>query len=560
MVVTLKFLENNVKPAKSSRTNSILFTICKDIEHAYIDLNQLLSKAASTSGPSKQIRKKKPKLQVMTPEIRQAITDKKNAYYDWKQNNRPNDPNNQWLQKKKVTTCNLRKECRLTLAKQQLERKSELINAKSNNSNLFFKLIRRQRGRFGMHIDELNVNGQKYNTEGGILEGFREHFANLAKQSDNSQFDQAYIEQVDNEYATIIDICKHDFRHIPVEKQEIMNAIKSLNRNKSPDTYGVTAENLIHGGEILASYLQTLLNSSFEFCFIPDKTIKQILSLPISTADPAIYLLSGLLPINAEIDIKIITLLGNILCSDKSTVEWKIANRQLKIKSCKSNSWFIDAKKICFKYQLTDPVEFLDTITTKETWKRSMVNKIKTYWHRKILDEKEHFNSLQYLSPIYSLGHCHPLISISTSDPKIIQKLPPRVKIATGVYILQSQRAKYNSNAVDPTCQLCKNGEETLSHFLLTCVTLDAVRKPILEKIVRTAGRIFSESNRLNNIELLRLICDPYNYCKNNSDQIFDNISKILEPQCRKMLHLLHTTRYRLLGLDTKQLKKRRKV
>ncbi|VDI73129.1 Hypothetical predicted protein [Mytilus galloprovincialis] len=84
------------------------------------------------------------------------------------------------------------------------------------------------------------------------------------------------------------------------------------------------------------------------------KTIKQILSLPISTADPAIYLLSGLLPINAEIDIKIITLLGNILCSDKSTVEWKIANRQLKIKSCKSNSWFIDAKKICFKYQLTD--------------------------------------------------------------------------------------------------------------------------------------------------------------------------------------------------------------
>ncbi|VDI31296.1 Hypothetical predicted protein [Mytilus galloprovincialis] len=183
----------------------------QDIEHAYIDLNQLLSKAASTSGPSKQIRKKKPKLQVMTPEIRQAITDKKNAYYDWKQNNRPNDPNNQWLQKKQ--------EC--------------------------------------VH-------------KGGILEGFREHFANLAKQSDNSQFDQAYIEQVDNEYATIIDICKHDFRHIPVEKQEIMNAIKSLNRNKSPDTYGVTAENLIHGGEILASYLQTLLNSSFEFCFIPD--------------------------------------------------------------------------------------------------------------------------------------------------------------------------------------------------------------------------------------------------------------------------------------------------
>ena len=40
--------------------------------------------------------------------------------------------------------------------------------------------------------------------------------------------------------------------------------------------------------------------------------IKEILSLPISTADPALYILSGLLPINAEIDLKIMTLLANI--------------------------------------------------------------------------------------------------------------------------------------------------------------------------------------------------------------------------------------------------------
>ncbi|CAC5355047.1 unnamed protein product [Mytilus coruscus] len=73
----------------------------QNIKHAYRDLNQLLSKAATTSGPTRRIRKKRPKLQVMTAEIRKAITDKKNAYHDWKQNNRPNDPNNQWLMKKK---------------------------------------------------------------------------------------------------------------------------------------------------------------------------------------------------------------------------------------------------------------------------------------------------------------------------------------------------------------------------------------------------------------------------------------------------------------------------
>lgn len=87
------------------------------------------------------------------------------------------------------------------------------------------------------------------------------------------------------------------------------------------------------------------------------------------------------------------------------------------------------------------------------------------------MDEKGQFTSLQYLSPIYRLGYCHPLIFITTFDTKIVQKLPPRVKIATGGYILQSKRAKYDSNVVDPACQLCQKEDETLSHFLLTCDT-----------------------------------------------------------------------------------------
>lgn len=57
-----------------------------------------------------------------------------------------------------------------------------------------------------------------------------------------------------------------------------------------------------------------------------------------------------------------------------------------------------------------------------------------------------------------------------------------RLNIATGEYMLPSQRAKYNTNVVDPTCQLCQKGEEILSHVLLKCETVDALRKPILKK------------------------------------------------------------------------------
>jgi DNA-binding CsgD family transcriptional regulator len=41
------------------------------------------------------------------------------------------------------------------------------------------------------------------------------------------------------------------------------------------------------------------------------KVLKQLLSLYINVADPAIYILSGLLPIEAEIHIKVLTFFGN---------------------------------------------------------------------------------------------------------------------------------------------------------------------------------------------------------------------------------------------------------
>lgn len=82
-----------------------------------MNLNLLVSKAPTTAGPTKQMKKRRPRLQVMTPEIRKALNEKKKAYYEWKLNDWPSDPNKQWLKKKKETSIILRKECRITLAK-----------------------------------------------------------------------------------------------------------------------------------------------------------------------------------------------------------------------------------------------------------------------------------------------------------------------------------------------------------------------------------------------------------------------------------------------------------
>ena len=44
------------------------------------------------------------------------------------------------------------------------------------------------------------------------------------------------------------------------------------------------------------------------------KILKQILSVPQNTADPAVYILSGFLPIKEQLHIKVLNFLNNNIC------------------------------------------------------------------------------------------------------------------------------------------------------------------------------------------------------------------------------------------------------
>ena len=72
------------------------------------------------------------------------------------------------------------------------------------------------------------------------------------------------------------------------------------------------------------------------------KTLKQILSLPITTADPAPYILSGtcILPAEAFIHQRALTFFGNICRLSNTCIEKRLAIRQCSLKSVDSHSWF----------------------------------------------------------------------------------------------------------------------------------------------------------------------------------------------------------------------------
>ena len=90
------------------------------------------------------------------------------------------------------------------------------------------------------------------------------------------------------------------------------------------------------------------------------RLLKQILSVLITVADPAMYLLSGALPVEAIIHKRILSLFANITRLPSQSIEVRLAKRQLEIKTFRSNSWFIAVKKILIKYDLPLPETLID--------------------------------------------------------------------------------------------------------------------------------------------------------------------------------------------------------
>ena len=72
--------------------------------------------------------------------------------------------------------------------------------------------------------------------------------------------------------------------------------------------------------------------------------LNHILSLPITTADPAVYILSGTLPIEAMFHQWVLTFFGNI---SRLPVQNKLAFSKLKVKTLYSNRRFVAVRKIC---------------------------------------------------------------------------------------------------------------------------------------------------------------------------------------------------------------------
>ena len=184
--------------------------------------------------------------------------------------------------------------------------------------------------------------------------------------------------------------------------------------------------------------------------------MKRIQCLPINTATSAAYGLLGIRPIQQELDLRKLTLLGNILLH-KDTLEFEIAQRQLAVKSIDSNSWFADCNRLLYKNSLPNIYHVIEHIESQEGWRVLVKKHIDSYVEAEWAQESK--ISLQWLN-VQSLkeGQTHQVWKAIPHDVRTVKRAYPKLRLLTGTYILQENRARFNQYTVRDCCLLCGAG------------------------------------------------------------------------------------------------------
>ena len=107
-----------------------------------------------------------------------------------------------------------------------------MMEARSNNMEMFHKLIQRNRKKGNEFIQDLNVNSITYSRQNEVIQGFKEHFSKLATLEKNQFHGNKYHQLVEKEIVYINEMTKNQPIQ-PITEKELKDAINSINRRRT---------------------------------------------------------------------------------------------------------------------------------------------------------------------------------------------------------------------------------------------------------------------------------------------------------------------------------------
>ena len=162
------------------------------------------------------------------------------------------------------------------------------------------------------------------------------------------------------------------------------------------------------------------------------RLLKQILALLNSVADIAVYILTGILPIEAHLHIRALGLFNNVCRQAEDSSEKALARRQLIVKPDSSASWFVGIKHLHRKYELKEAISYLDKPESKTKWTCTVKEAVYKKWVDKITSLIPLYKGLTFLTfENLEKGKFHPLFKVNCHTGKDISRLSVKLKLLT---------------------------------------------------------------------------------------------------------------------------------
>ena len=220
----------------------------------------------------KKRKSKKSKLNVWNSNIKEALAKSKEAHRKYKIAVSDNTLSDEVILDRKLAKRELRSSIRCEQALQRVQQKENLMEARTHNRTLFYKIIREQRGSRTENVREIKV-GETTFKGAELLTGWKEHFKAMTTQDTQciANSDRNYTNQVQSDVELIRDKCEEDTSPIVLTNpEEVRQAVKKLNTGKAPDAYGVSTENIIYASDSIFVLLAEVYNIIFRLHSVPD--------------------------------------------------------------------------------------------------------------------------------------------------------------------------------------------------------------------------------------------------------------------------------------------------
>ena len=280
------------------------------------------------------------------------------------------------------------------------------------------------------------------------------------------------------------------------------------------------------------------------------QTLKRIQSLPKRTANCAVYLLLGVLPLQAELHKRQLGLLYNIIFTENETLA-SLTHRQCAINKDNNLSFYCRVQRILDMYNLPtiDTVRYLSL--SKLMWKNRVKQTMHSYWLNQLKLEASTKTTLKNLClDGCEIGKTHQIwdnIDTTTTD---VKRSIIKCRMLTGNYMVQANNHKFSNGKQSALCKCCALKDEDISHMLLDCPSYHLQRKTILKQIKAIVsnqkGKFNWEQFRDDDLKIIQLLMDSGKFSEITHKECHFELEKL----SRNLCYSIHLKRLKKLMTD----------